>query len=293
MRNNHIAYPYLLALISVTLWGFIFVAAKEAVTDMPPFAVLSIRFLLAAILLLPFFPKPPIPIKNIIVIALVFGVGHLGTMFWSLHLGLGSAVGIVVDQLGIPISLILAFFIFKEKPTSFAIFGILLAMLGTYILADTPNISSNPIAFWLMVITSFFWAYYCILLKKFQSPSPLGLIAWLSLFSFIMHFILSMLFETNQLASLKTASLSQITSLLYTVIFGLIIAHSIWGHLMKTESMNKIVPMVLLVPIFGIFGGAICLKEPITTSMILGSLIMFSGVGLTFIKPSNRNKNAI
>ena len=102
-----------------------------------------------------------------------------------------------------------------------------------------------------------------------------------------------MLFETNQLASLKTASLSQITSLLYTVIFGLIIAHSIWGHLMKTEAMNKIIPMVLLVPIFGIFGGAICLHEPITTSMILGSLIMLLGVGITFIKPSNSNKNAI
>lgn len=293
MHNKKIAYPYLLALITVTLWGFIFVAAKEAVTDMPPFAILSVRFLVAAILLLPFFPKPPIPIKNIIVIAVVFGVGHLGTMFWSLHLGLDSSVGIVVDQLGIPISLILAFFIFGEKPTIFGILGIILAMLGTYILADTPNISSNPLAFWLMVITSFFWAYYCILLKKFQSPSPLGLIAWLSLFSFIMHLILSMLFETNQLASLKTASLSQITSLLYTVIFGLIIAHNIWGHLMKTEAMNKIIPMVLLVPIFGIFGGAICLHEPITNSMMFGSLIMLLGVGITFIKPSNSNKNAI
>ena len=214
-------------------------------------------------------------------------------MFWSLHLGLDSSVGIVVDQLGIPISLILAFFIFRETPTIFGILGIILAMLGTYILADTPNISANPLAFWLMVITSFFWAYYCILLKKFQSPSPLGLIAWLSLFSFIMHLILSMLFETNQFASLKTASLSQITSLLYTVIFGLIIAHSIWGHLMKTEAMNKIVPMVLLVPIFGIFGGAICLHEPITTSMMIGSFIMLLGVSITFIKPSNSNKNAI
>ena len=260
---------------------------------MPPFAILSVRFLLATILLIPFFPKPPIPIKNIIVIALVFGVGHLGTMFWSLHLGLDSAVGIVVDQLGIPISLILAFFIFHEKPTIFGILGIILAMFGTYILADTPNINAHPLAFWLMVITSFFWAYYCILLKKFQSPSPLGLIAWLSLFSFIMNLILSLIFENNQLNSLKSASFSQITSLFYTVIFGLIIAHSIWGYLMKTEAMNKIIPMVLLVPIFGIFGGAICLNEPITKAMIFGSMIMLLGVGITFFKPTNINNNEI
>ncbi|MBT4989034.1 MAG: EamA family transporter [Rickettsiales bacterium] len=289
MNKYNRYYPYILAMITVTLWGFLFVAAKESVSGMPPFAILTVRFFLVAAILIPFYRKPPIPLKKVFIIALVFGVGHLGTMFWSLHLGLDSSVGIVVDQIGIPISLLLAFFAFGEKPHSIAVLGILLAMIGTFILAGTPNSIGNPIAFSLMVSTGFFWALYSILLKKFNSPSPLGLIAWISLLSFPMLGILSLIFENNQINLLSTATSSQIYSLLYTVFFGLIIAHSIWGYLMTTESINKIVPMILLVPIFGIFGGAICLHEPISNHMILGSFMMILGIGITFIK-SKKNE---
>mgnify|MGYP001103469128 FL=1 len=195
-KDNHY-YPYFLAMITVSLWGFMFVAAKESVSNMPPFAILTVRFFVVAAILIPFYRRPPIPLKEVFIISLVFGVGHLGTMFWSLHLGLDSSVGIVVDQIGIPISLLLAFFAFGEKPRKIAALGIIFAMIGTFILAGTPNSIGNPIAFYLMVSTGFFWALYSILLKKYNSPSPLGLIAWISLLSFPMLGILSLIFEVN------------------------------------------------------------------------------------------------
>ena len=131
-KDNHY-YPYFLAMITVSLWGFMFVAAKESVSNMPPFAILTVRFFVVAAILIPFYRRPPIPLKEVFIISLVFGVGHLGTMFWSLHLGLDSSVGIVVDQIGIPISLLLAFFAFGEKPRKIAALGIIFAMIGTFI----------------------------------------------------------------------------------------------------------------------------------------------------------------
>ena len=130
--------PLILAFIAVVIWGFNFVAATIAVDGISPFLMLSLRFLLVFIILIPFYPKPPIPIKQIIIISFTFGFCHLGSMFLSLHMGLSSSVGIVVDQVGVPFAILLAFLFFKEKSNIFEIIGIILAMIGTFFLAELP-----------------------------------------------------------------------------------------------------------------------------------------------------------
>ena len=276
--------PYLLALISVVIWGFNFVAAKVAVSGISPFLMLSLRFLIAFIILIPFYPKPPIPLKQILIISFTFGFGHLGSMFLSLHMGLSSSIGIVADKVGVPFAILLAFLLFKEKPTIPEIIGIIFALIGTFFLAQSPTSIGHPVAFLLIIFSGFSWALYSVELKKFNSKSALGLVAWVSLFSFFITLTLSLIFEENQLQMIKNSNLNNWLALLYTAILASIVAHGIWGYLMTSQNINKIIPMTLLVPIFGVFGGVVFLGETLSESMILGSIIMVVGLKITFIK---------
>ncbi len=119
MNNSLIKkYPILLvvlALISVSIWGFNFTISKIALTNFPPFLALSIRFFIAFIILFPFYPKPPIPIKQIVIVSLFFGLGHLGFMYFALYIGISASIGVVVTQIGVPFTILLAFLFFKEK----------------------------------------------------------------------------------------------------------------------------------------------------------------------------------
>lgn len=276
--------PLILAFIAVVIWGFNFVIATVTVQGISPFLMLSLRFLLVFIVLMPFYPKPPIPIKQIIAISFIFGFCHLGSMFLSLHMGLSSSVGIVVDQVGVPFTILLAFLFFKEKPNIPEIIGIILAIFGTFFLANTPNSIGNPIAFILMILAGLFWAIYSIQLKKFNSKSALGLVAWISLFSFFITFSISLIFEDNHMQMIKDSSLSNWLALLYTAFLASIVAHGIWGYLMTTQNVNKIIPMILLVPVFGVFGGVFFLSEEVTTGMIIGTILMILGVKISLLK---------
>jgi len=282
-------FPYLMALLAVLFWGLIFVGAKFAIAGIPPFLALSLRFWIVAALLLPFFPKAPITVREVCLVSVVFGCS-LWSMFWSLYLGLDSAVAIVVNQIGIPFMILLAFICFKETPDTIKIIGITIAIIGTFFLAGSPNSIDNPLAFILMIISAFFWALYSVVLKKINSPSAFGLIAWVALFSAVMNLVLSLIFENNPIATITSATISNWVGLVYTSIFGLILAHGIWGYLMSNHEISKVAPMILLTPIFGVFGGVFLLKEELSTLMIIGTFLMLVGIAITFIRKPKKKQ---
>ena len=55
--------PLILAFIAVVIWGFNFVIATVTVQGISPFLMLSLRFLLVFIVLMPFYPKTTMKIK--------------------------------------------------------------------------------------------------------------------------------------------------------------------------------------------------------------------------------------
>ena len=90
---------------------------------------------------------------------------------------------------------------------------------------------------------------------------------------------------------IQNSSLSNWLTLLYTVIFASIIAHGVWGYLMTTQNVNKIIPMILLVPIFGVFGGVFFLNEEVTKEMIIGSILMVLGIKISFLRYANKKNS--
>ena len=275
---------YLLASIVTTLWGFNFVFSKAAVGYFEPFTLLLLRFLIASSLLLPFFPKPPISMIHIIKISFLFVILHLGTMFWSLHAGLDASVGVVVLQMHVPFLMILSIFFFKEKINIKCIVGIILTIIGSIFLMETPNSITHPLPFFLMLSSALFVAFYSIQIKKIPNVNALALITWISVCAVFMLIPIVLIFESFNLSVIINANANAIGSLLYITIGSSIIGHSLWAYLLSKNPIGSIAPITLLVPVIGIYAGVVMLGELLSIYILAGSTLMIIGVGIIVIK---------
>jgi O-acetylserine/cysteine efflux transporter len=280
MKPIHIA----LAIVIAIIWGVNFAIAKAAVAYFPTFFLLSARLVIIVIVLAPFLRNRVLPIKNLFKISIVFVVGHFGLMFSSLEHGLDATVGIVVDQMRVPFAVILGYFIFGEVMEKKGIFGIFLAILGTFIIVGTPNIASNYSAFWMLISSSLCWAFYNIQVKNLTHINPLSFIAWVSLLGLPQIFLISVVLEGNNFHLLLHASTEQLLSLLYIAVGATIIAHGSWYYLLRNYPVNVVVPYSLLIPLFGILSGVVLLGESLTWQLILGGAFTLTGVATIIVK---------
>jgi O-acetylserine/cysteine efflux transporter len=278
---------YILALIVTLLWGFNFVFAKTAVLHFEPFTLLSIRYLIISLLLIPFFPKPPVAFKDILLLSTSFSLFHLGTMFLALKVGLDASIGVVALQTHVPFLLILGIIFFKEKVGKYSIFGLILAFIGSILLMKAPNSIDNPVGFWLMIFSAFSVAVYGAHVKKLAKVNTVALIAWVAFVSFPIMFLLSFYFESNQIRMITTANNKVIISLLYITIGTAIIGHSVWAYLLARNPVSAIAPITLLIPVIGVFAGVYFLDEEISMVMFIGATLVIIGAGIVLFRRPN------
>lgn len=273
----------ILAIFICILWGVNFVVAKAAVSHIPTFFFLGLRLALVSIVLLPFLRRPELPLANIFKISITLTVLHFGFMFAGLSMGIDSSVAVVIDQLRVPFVIVLGYFLFGETIGKKGAFGIMLALIGTFIIAGAPTVSSNYLAMWMMVGGAAAWAFYNIQVKNIKNVKMLSFIGWVSLFGAPQLFIISAIFEQGQLESLTDFPQMALFSLLYMAIFVTIIGHGSWFYLLQKHPVNKVVPYSLMIPVFGMIAGTIFLDEILTWQIITGALFTIAGVAAIVI----------
>lgn len=278
------SYHHLLALISAILWGLNFVVAKEALQYFEPFTLLMLRFVIVALVIFPFFPKPPLPLKQLAAISFSFAILHLGMMFWSLAIGLDASVGVLALQMHVPFLLVMGVWFFNEKIGWRSLVGVFLAITGSMILMKTPNSIEHPFAFWLMIGSALAVATYSAQVKNIKHVNPIALIGWVAIFSIPMMLPFAWFFETNHIEMMLSANWNAFLSLLYIAIANAIIAHSLWAYLLFRHPVHKIAPVTLLVPLIGVYAGVFFLGEAISLNMIIGAILMIIGVGIIILR---------
>jgi O-acetylserine/cysteine efflux transporter len=273
------AYIILAIFISM-IWGINFVVAKATLSYMPPFFLLACRLMLVSAILLPFLRKPALPLSNIFYISITLTVAHFGLMYMALGFGLDSSVAVVIDQMRVPFAVIFGYFILGESISKKVAFGIMLALIGTFIITGAPNVSDNYYPMWMMIGAAASWAFYNIQVKNLKDVHMLSFIGWVSLFGAPQLFIISAMFESGQVESLFVAPITTTISLIYMAIFVTIIGHGSWYYLLQKHPVSHVVPYSLLTPIFGMVTGVIFLQEALTWQIILGALFTIGGVAI-------------
>lgn len=272
-----------LATMVMLLWGMNFVAAKLGLEELPPMLMLSLRFAIVGLVLLPFAPFPRVKMVQILWLSVVLGTIHFGLMFNGIR-GVDAGVAAVAIQLQVPFAAILAAIIFKDKLGWRRLLGMGFAFAGIVLLAGAPSMSSSLASLALVIAASFVWAISNIQVKLIGAIHPLSLLGWSSLLSAPQLFGLSLLMEDGHAAALATAGWRGWGAIAYMVVCVSGIGYGIWYYLVPRYSVNQTMPFTLMVPVFGVASGALMLGERMTPLMLIGSVLTLAGVAVIILR---------
>ena len=283
--------PYQYALLAILIsaaWGGNFVAARIVLDVFPPYMLLTFRFLGMLLILIPFFPRPTIPLKHIIALSALLGSVHFTMMFSALYFGLDVQHMVISTQLGVPFSCLLGSILFKDKIGLTRITGIAISFIGICIICISPRLLSQLWQFGLACGAAFAWAVANIYMKHLGNINILSVLAWVSVFAVPQLALCSILFEEGQIAALQSAGMRIWVAMTYIVVACTIFAFGAWYWLLSKFNVSQVVPYSLLIPIFGFIAVQWFFNEPITPYFVIGGVTTIIGVAIiVFRRPKH------
>lgn len=277
-------FAMLMALTVALAWGFNFAASKYALLHFPPFFVIFVRYVLVVLCLLPFARRIELTFKELFILSLLMVSLHFTLVFTAIWMGLSLGTTVVAIQLGAPFSCILGAIFLKDYLGRWRSFGMLVAFSGIVVLAGTPSVLENKLAFFLVVAGAAAWAGSNVYMKVLKQTSIMPLLFWTGLFSLPQTLLVSLLIESNQIELLQSAPLSAWMGILYSALISTILGYGLWYWLIKRYDVTQVVPFALAVPIGGFSSGILFFGESVTTDLLIGAALTIAGVAIITIR---------
>ena len=284
MKNSEL----LLAASVPLLWGFGFTFAKVGLNEFPPLFLMGLRFSLASLVLIWFVPIPRGQLKQIFWISFVGSTLRYGMTYTGLSM-IDASLAIIIMQLGVPFSVLLAAILFKDKPGIQRILGMLISFAGIILIAGQPSLISQLPAILLTAAGAMMWALGQVMVKRLENPpSGFALTAWIGVFSGPQTILGSFIFEENQLESLAQASWISWGVILYLALIMTVLGYGIWYHVLSHNSVSKVMPVMLLLPVFTIASSMLFLGEQPSLMIFIGAAVVIGGVSLIVLTKDSK-----
>ena len=272
----------LLALIVPITWGLGFTLAKIGMEQFSALLIMSIRFGIAGLVLV-WFTKPPWGhMREIFVVALIGSTIQYGLTYNGLK-GIDASTAAILVQLEGPILALLGTILLKEKLGLTRALGMGLAFLGVFIIAGEPRLEGHIDSVILLVAGSAVWAVAQIMISRLKGLSGITILAWVAIMAAPQMLIASLIIEDGQWQAITSASLVDWSIIFYLAFIMTVVGYSIWYHLLSSVDVSKVSPFLMLLPITSIVAGMILLDEKLTVPMIIGGVMIMTGVASTLI----------
>ena len=275
MRLSHIA----LAVLVCFAWGLNAVAAKIGVTYVPPVFFTALRFMVVLVCLFPWLK--PVPGRYEVLIPAVFFMGglHFALIFAGVKYSDASTMAIV-NQIYVPISVVLAMFWLGETVPLRRWLGIALAFTGVVVFSLNANASSHLTGILLLVADAVSMAIGTVLLRRLVGVGPFVVQAWTAVLGVPFLLLTSFAFESGQFDSLSAAPWQAWAALAYTVVGGSLIGHTGYYILLQNYEVSLVSGMLLIGPAIGVLAGVLILGEPFTPLIVIGATMTLLGVAI-------------
>jgi len=272
----------LLALIVPITWGLGFTLAKIGMEQFPALLIMTIRFGIAGLILV-WFTKPPWGhMREIFIVALIGSTIQYGLTYNGLK-GIDASTAAILVQLEGPILAIMGTFLLKEKLGLTRALGMGLAFIGVLIIAGEPRLDGHIDSVVLLITGSAVWAIAQIMISRLKGLSGITILAWVAIMATPQMFIASLLIEDGQWLAITTASFIDWSIILYLALIMTVLGYSVWYHLLSSVDVSKVSPFLMLLPITSIIAGMALLDEKLTSSMVIGGLMIMAGVASTLV----------
>lgn len=274
---------FLLMLLICTIWGFNFVAAKVGVGQLPPLLFTGLRFLILAIVLLPFLKPAPGRMRDVLLIALFNGAVHFGLMFLGISLTAASVVAVVV-QLNVPFATILSILMLGEVIRWRRWAGIAMTFAGVMFISFEPHVFDSLAGVAFTATGALSAALAAVLMRRLIGVGMFQLQSWTAVTATPLLLAASLIFESNHLAAIANMDAIGWGAVLFTAFGASLIGHSGYYYLLQRYEVSLIAPLSLLAPMLGVVFGVWLLDEPLTPRLLIGATIAFIGVGILAIR---------
>ena len=269
--------------------GFGFVIAKPAMEYFPPYLLMGIRFTIPALILVWWFPIPKGLFLDLFKVSFIGSTLQYGLTYNGLNI-LDASSAVLLVQLEVPFGIIIAYFLLKEIPSIKNIVGLLIAFFGVFILTGAPNLEGKYFGVLLVLSGAFTWSLGAVMAKPLSKKmGAFALMTWLCVFTGPMLILISSIFDGNPIQYILSANFYSWLTVIYLGFFMQPIAYGAWYYVLSKYPVNKVMPVLLLLPMTGFITAIFLLGEEPPKQVFLGGVIIVFGVGMILLGKS-KNK---
>jgi drug/metabolite transporter (DMT)-like permease len=274
-------------LLVAVLFGGTWPAGKVAVEHAPPLTVATARFLLATVLLagLVRMRGRPLALPARRDVPLVLALGLTGIAAYQAFFLIGlvrtpaSDGAILVPGLIPVFTTLLAWRVFKERPSRRVWLGFAIAVVGLVVVVDPAGAvsSSRLVGDLILVGASVCWAAYTILGRSATTRfDPLLATTYASAAGTLMLAP----FSVTGWGTLVHAGAATWLAVLYLAPLGTVLAFVLYYDGVRSLGAARAAAFTLLVPVFGVSSAILVLGEPLRAGLAVGGLIVLAGLWL-------------
>jgi len=292
--RRKVADAGLLVLVNA-MWAAQYPAYKTATSQAGPVTVSLWTFLIAALVLIPFFIRERrgstqcasrFEWRGFLMLASLGLVPGSAVLAWGTVLSTASNAALLYLTLPV-ITAVMAVTLLREKMTLVRWGSLVLALVGVLIVSgpDWHHANLHSMKFLggnliiLVAITgsAFYNVYSKRLLERY---TPLEVLVFGYLIAAGLSVPLVLVMEPSSLAATRSYTLGVWVSLVVLSVFSWGLAMVLWMYLLKRLDVSQASVSIYLLPLLGVLFSAVLLKEKITPAMVVGGLLTLAGTVL-------------
>ena len=293
-----------MVLIVTVSWGMNYPIMKFVVNSYPPSAFRAYTFIVGFVSLglyayykgisLAVLPTERWPVFKLSLfnmvgwhLAMIYGVSMLNS-------GRAAIIGYTMPVWALLASALL----YKEKIKARSVVSIVLAMSAALLLAwgSREQWGNQPLGVGIMVVAAVIWGIGNAMMKNSKlALHGVALTFWALFIACVFFFLITLAFETEQWA---WPNFLQWLAILYGGVITFALSYVAWFHVARKLSAVSSGLSIMLVPVFGVTGGALVLGETVMAPdiaalfLILMAMVVVLSPNLNiqhFFKPKSEN----
>ena len=280
----------LIAISVPILLGFGFVIAKPAMQHFPPYLLMGLRFTIPALILVWWFPMPKGLFLDLFKVSFIGSTLQYGLTYNGLNI-IDASSAVLLVQLEVPFGILIAFFLLKEIPRIKNLIGLVIAFIGVFILTGAPNLEGKYFGVLLTLSGAFTWSLGAVMAKPLSKKiGAFALMTWLCVFSGPLLILISTIVNGNPIQYILSANFYSWITVIYLGFIMQPIAYGAWYYVLRRYPVNKIMPVLLLLPVTGLLTAIFLLGEEPSKQVFLGGTIIVFGVGMILFSKSKKKQ---
>ena len=282
-----------LALLVVFIWGTNFVVVRWGLDMLPPLFMAACRFALVLCPAIFFLKKPDVPWRFLAIYGGAVGTGQFGPLYIAMAGFLPPGITSVVMQTQVFFTIAIAMRRSGDRLAVHHVLGLLPAAVGLVVIGLHTGEGITAVGLVMVLGGALCWAIsnqatreaVAHAAARGQSINPLAFVVWGAIFAMLSLFAGSLVLEGPALIrqSVATAHWAIWATLIWQSAANTLFGYTMWAWLLGRYPAASIVPITLLVPVFGIGASVLVLNEPLQDWKITATLLVMAGVAINIL----------